>query len=170
MFSNDASLDDIVLAGELALCWLYGSRSSEVLDALLYIHLTEKVTRRTTDVQLHSLPPTAAAAVYHSARVYFQLHEWMGKSDKLDPENGDGSKHGVDMNHEQQIYHLLQMISWKSSGANAKQTVIRECAHARITGWSVQLNAANAKELAAPTPSWFQGKKLNDYEHKIWKG
>ena len=127
---------------------------------MLYIHLTEKVTRRTTDVQLHSLPPTAAATVYHSARV-----EWMGKSDKFDPENVDGSKHGVDMNHEQQIYHLLQMTSWKSSGANAKQTVIREYVHARITGWTVKLHAANAKELATPTPSWFQGKKLNDYEH-----
>ena len=110
MFSNDAFLDDIVLAGELALCCLYGSRSSEVLDALLYIHFTEKVTRRTTNVQLHSLPPTSAAAVYHSPRVYVYVHEWMGKSDKSDPENGDGSKHGVDMNHEQHIYHLRQMI------------------------------------------------------------
>ena len=71
VFSNDASLDDIVLAGELVPCCLYGSRSSEVLDALLYIHFTEKVTRRTTNVQLHSLPPAAAAAVHHNARVYF---------------------------------------------------------------------------------------------------
>ena len=71
VFSNDASLDDIVLAGEMALCCLYGSSSSEGLDAVRYRHFTEKVTRRTTIVHLHSLPPTAAAAVYHSARVYF---------------------------------------------------------------------------------------------------
>ena len=58
VFSNDASLDDIVLAGEMALCCLYGSSSSEGLDAVRYRYL-------------HSLPPTAAAAVYHSARVYF---------------------------------------------------------------------------------------------------
>ena len=31
VFSNDASLDDIVLAGEMALCCLYGSSSSEGL-------------------------------------------------------------------------------------------------------------------------------------------
>ncbi len=71
VFSNDASLDDIVLAGEMALSCLYGSSSSEGLDAVRYIHFSEKVTRRTTNVHLHSIPPTAAAAVYHSARVYF---------------------------------------------------------------------------------------------------
>ena len=71
VFSNDASLDDIVLAGEMALCCLYGSSSSEGLDAVRYRHVTEKVTRRTTNVHLHSLPPTAAAAIYHSACVYF---------------------------------------------------------------------------------------------------
>ncbi len=47
------------------------SETAVVLDALLYIHFTENVTRRTTNVQLHSLPPTAAAAVHHNARVYF---------------------------------------------------------------------------------------------------
>ncbi len=71
VFSNDASLDDIVLAGEMALWCLYGSSSSEGLDAVRYRHFTEKVTRPTTNVHLHSPPPTAAAAVYHSARVYF---------------------------------------------------------------------------------------------------
>ena len=32
VFSNDTSLDDIVLAGEMALCCLYGSSSSEGLQ------------------------------------------------------------------------------------------------------------------------------------------
>ena len=68
VFSNEASLDDIVLAGEMTLCCLYGSNSSE---GLRYRYFTEKVTRRTTSVHLHSLPPTAAAAVYHNARVNF---------------------------------------------------------------------------------------------------
>ncbi len=62
--SNDTSLDDIVLAGELALCCLYGEG----------------------------------------------LHEWIGSRTNWTQKNGDGSKHGVDLNHEQQIYHLLQMI------------------------------------------------------------
>ena len=69
VFSNDASLDDIVLADEMALCCLYGSSSSEGLDAVRFRHFTEKVTR--PNVHLHSPPPTAAAAVYHSARMYF---------------------------------------------------------------------------------------------------
>ena len=50
VFSNDASLDDIVLAGEMALWCLYGSSSSEGSDAVRYRHFTEKVTRRTTNV------------------------------------------------------------------------------------------------------------------------
>ena len=52
LFSNDASLDDIVLAGEMALCCLYGSSSSEGLDAVRYRHFSEKVTRRTTKCTL----------------------------------------------------------------------------------------------------------------------
>ena len=111
VFSNDASLDDIVLAGEMALWCLYGSSSSEGSDAVRCRHFTEKVTRRTTNVHLHSLPPTAAAAVYHSVRVYFYVPEWItgwGSQTNWTQKNGDGSKHGVDMNHEQQIFHLQE--------------------------------------------------------------
>ena len=107
VFSNDASLDDIVLAGEMALCCLHGSSSSEGLDAVRYRHFTENMTSRTTNVHLHSLPPTAAAAVYHSARVPEYITGW-GSRTNWTQQNGDGSKHGVDMNHEQQIYHLQE--------------------------------------------------------------
>ena len=36
--------------------------------------------------QLHSLPPTSAAASYHSAWVYLQVQQCMGKGEDLDPE------------------------------------------------------------------------------------
>ena len=46
----------------------------------------EKVPKSSSTVQLHSLPPTSAAASYHSARVYLQVQQWMGKGDDLGPE------------------------------------------------------------------------------------
>ena len=30
--------------------------------------------------KVYTLPPTSAAARYHSERVYYQVHEWMGES------------------------------------------------------------------------------------------
>ena len=53
VFSNDAALDCIIVAGELALCCLYGSRSGKGLNALRYRHLIENVTKGTIYVQLH---------------------------------------------------------------------------------------------------------------------
>lgn len=52
---------------------LYKDQSSESLDALRHHIFYMKV------VQVHSLPPTAAAAKFHSQRVYLQVQEWMGK-------------------------------------------------------------------------------------------
>ena len=94
-----------------------------------------------------SEPAVAGGGRYYCTRVYFQVHEWMGSRTNWTQKNGYGSKHGVDLNHEQQIYHLLQMISWKSSGTNAKQTVIHECVHVQESRagvfscmWRIQRN------------------------------
>ena len=65
MFSDDTSLDDIVLAGELALCCLYGSRSGEGLNALRFRCFIEKVTKGTTSVQLHQ-PPLVPSITAHA--------------------------------------------------------------------------------------------------------
>ena len=60
-------------------------------------------------------------------------------------QNWDAAKHEVDLNHQQQICHLFQTISWKSSGS-MQNRLIREGIHARCTGWSV-LPVANAKSV-----------------------
>ena len=86
VFSNDAALDCIVLPGELALRCLYGSRSGNGLNALRYRHFIENVTKGTTYVQLHQQPLLLSFTVVVSTLVYFQVNEWTGKSDKLDPE------------------------------------------------------------------------------------
>jgi len=50
-------------------------------------HAKTEVATRTTSVQPESLPHTsAAAAAYHSQRVYLQIQEWKG-AEQLQPEN-----------------------------------------------------------------------------------
>ena len=65
---------------------LYGGQSEEGLDALRYRRFREKVVTRTSSVQVHTLPPTAAAAENHSARVYYQTQLWMAKGTNLNAE------------------------------------------------------------------------------------
>ena len=43
-----------------------------------------KVAIGTTFVQVHTLPPTSAAAKYHSLRVYLQAQEWLGNGQTTD--------------------------------------------------------------------------------------
>ena len=89
VFSGDGNVskDDINSAGEKALSCLCGSHSGEGLDVLRYRCFSEKVAKCMTSVQLNTLPPITAAASYHSARMYYQVKQWMGKADSLEPEN-----------------------------------------------------------------------------------
>ena len=85
VFSRQSSLEEIVAAGEKALCCLYGGRPNEGLDVLRYRHFCEKVATSNITVQVQSLPPTSAAARYHSARVYLQVQQWMRRGKNLNP-------------------------------------------------------------------------------------
>ncbi|KAA0192351.1 hypothetical protein HAZT_HAZT005538 [Hyalella azteca] len=64
---------------EEALVCLYGGQPNEGLDKLRYHKYCEKMSTSISPVQVHTLPPTAAAARYHSMRVYYQVQEWIGK-------------------------------------------------------------------------------------------
>ncbi|CAH3022720.1 unnamed protein product, partial [Porites evermanni] len=87
VFTRQSSLEEIVAAGEKALCCLYGGRPNEGLDVLRYRRFCQKVATSNTTVQVQSLPPTSAAARYHSARVYLQVQQWMGRGKNLNPED-----------------------------------------------------------------------------------
>jgi hypothetical protein len=80
-----ASTADVVAAGENALVCLYNGKPEEGLDSLRHKRLCEKVATSTSHVQTQSLPPTAAAAKYHSLRVYHQVQQWKGTADELLP-------------------------------------------------------------------------------------
>ncbi|KAK7485546.1 hypothetical protein BaRGS_00023234 [Batillaria attramentaria] len=71
---STASPDDVECAGHQALVCLYNGEPGGSLDVLRHRKFCEKLT--TAAVQVHTLPPTTAAARYHSLRVYLQLQQW----------------------------------------------------------------------------------------------
>ncbi len=86
VFSDEfAERTAIVSAGENSLVCLYGGKPEENLDILRYMRYCDKTMSTTSSVSISSLPPTSAAAKYHSLRVYYQVQEWQGKAEKLSP-------------------------------------------------------------------------------------
>ena len=87
VFNNtSASKEDVVAAGEKALVCVYNGKSDEGLDSLRYRRYCEKVATNTSQVQPQSLPPTSAAARYHSLRVYIQVQQWKGVGETMSAE------------------------------------------------------------------------------------
>ena len=79
VFSNTAAVkEDITAAGERTLVCLYNGRSDESLHFLHYTRFCLKFATGNTCVQPESLPPTSAAARFHSLRVYHQVQQWKG--------------------------------------------------------------------------------------------
>ena len=73
-----ATPEDIRIAGENTLLCLYNGRPVDKIDTLKVQHFHRKVSSSTSCVQPRTLPPTAAAAKYHSLRVYYQVQQWHG--------------------------------------------------------------------------------------------
>ena len=73
-----ATTDEVMAAGERALVSMYNGKATESLDSLRYSRYCLKVATGNTCVQPESLPPTSAAARFHSLRVYHQVQQWKG--------------------------------------------------------------------------------------------
>ena len=82
-----ASTADVVKAGENALVCLYNGILGEELNLLRYKRFCEKVAISSSHIEAKSLPPTSAAAKYHSLRVYYQVQEWKGTVDRQVPQD-----------------------------------------------------------------------------------
>ena len=82
---ENATQEEIAKAGEKALLRVYsnGARTTETLDQLRYQRFITKSTKSKNVVQVRTLPPTTAAAKYHSYRVYHQIQAW--NDNDLDP-------------------------------------------------------------------------------------
>ena len=77
---KDATVDGAIYAGEAALVCLYSGKEGDNLDGLWYAKFCDKVASSTNKVHIrpHTLPPTSAAAIYHSMRVYLRVQQWLG--------------------------------------------------------------------------------------------
>ena len=79
IFCNDTNTPHTVKAGEQALLCLNNGSAKDNFDSLRYERYSEKVKKSSKQVKATcSLPPTSAAARYHSPRVYFQVNEEKG--------------------------------------------------------------------------------------------
>ena len=85
--NGNAATKEIITAGEQALVALYKGKVTQSLDALRYERFCEKVASRNAVVQPQILPPTSAAAQYHSLRVYYQVQEWLGRASHYNVKN-----------------------------------------------------------------------------------
>ena len=67
---KDATVDDVIDAGEAALVCLYSRKEGENLDGLRYAKFCDKEATNKVHIRPQTLAPTSAAAIYHSMRVY----------------------------------------------------------------------------------------------------
>ena len=74
------------MAGKRALVSLYGAPKEEGLDVLRYRRFRDNISKGTSHVEPRTLPPTSAAALYHSLQVYYHVMYWKGKGDSMKPE------------------------------------------------------------------------------------
>ena len=80
--------EDTIVTRERALISLYGGAKEEGLDVLRYRRFSDNISKGTSHVEPLTLPPTSAAAMYHSLRVYYRVMYWKGKGYSMKPEEG----------------------------------------------------------------------------------
>ena len=107
--TESATSKEISTAGEQALVILYNGTPGESLDSLRYKCFYEKVSMNTSCIHPQTLPPTSAAAKYHSLRVYFQILEWKGSGDKIRPLDWGWKKSDGKLMPYSLTCHQLQM-------------------------------------------------------------
>ena len=83
LFSCHLAVSDIVSAGEKALMALFSGKPGVGLDLLRYQRYFEKLATKTSHIQPQNLPPTAAAARFHSLHVYLQVKQWQGEDAEM---------------------------------------------------------------------------------------
>ena len=72
----ECSLEDVIQTGEKVLVELYGGKAEENLNKLRHRKYHDKVCTRGRQLEPQNLPPTSAAAKYHSLRVFLQVKQW----------------------------------------------------------------------------------------------
>ena len=88
LFDSTSVVEDVIAVGENILVSLYNGKPEDNLDSLRYKKFCEKVTSSSCHIQPQALPPTSAAAKYHSLRVHYQVQQWKKVYFQM---NGDGN-------------------------------------------------------------------------------
>ena len=65
----------------------YNGALDDSLDSLRYKRFCEKVSTNKSQIHPQTLPPTSAAAKYHSFRVFYQIMKWKEIDDQMTPLN-----------------------------------------------------------------------------------
>ena len=87
IFNNpNATAKEIESAGERVLVNVYNGKNKESLNTLRYRRYCEKLATNTSQVEPRTLPPTSAAAKFHSYRVFLQICQWKSLDCNLSPE------------------------------------------------------------------------------------
>ena len=68
VFLKISQMEDIIKSGESIITNLYGDVPSESLNVLRYKKFATKVVTSKEVIQIHTLPSTSEAAVYHDLR------------------------------------------------------------------------------------------------------
>jgi hypothetical protein len=79
-FSPASTREEVHSAGDAALALVYGARRGVTLDEYRYEKFCQRVARASNAVSPQNLPPTSAAAKYHSMRVFCQVQQWLGNA------------------------------------------------------------------------------------------
>ena len=74
--NSNATQVQIDKAGKVAFVVMYNGKKSDSLDGLRYKKYCDKVATSLTQVDPKLLPPTSAAAKFHSRRVFLQVNQW----------------------------------------------------------------------------------------------
>jgi len=112
-------------AGEKALAFLYSNgKQQNHLNKLRHVKYVQKLSSSTSAVEPKRLPPTAAAAQFHSLRVYFQVQEWLSLATTVMNPLEWGGKSPMELWFQSSLMlQLLLKTCYISFAATAKQIV-----------------------------------------------
>ena len=85
---KDATVDDVIDAGEAVLVCRYSGKEGDNIDGMRYAKCCDKVATNEVHIRPQTLPPTSSAARYHSMRVYLQVQQWLGVCNMNDTDRG----------------------------------------------------------------------------------
>ena len=87
VFNCHSPISDILTAGEKALVSFFGGKPGVGLDLLRYQRYLKKLATKTPHIQPQNLPPTAAAALFHSLRIYLRIKQWQEEGAEMSMED-----------------------------------------------------------------------------------